>query len=135
MFPQIVHYARSDTSGWKIRDWDTANKLLDYLEPERLHFASFTLPDDSYVQCIGKKTALAIEAREYFEDGSFTHWVFGKGALVGREVRVGGTPGTVGVDESQVLKMRDARRVIRQFLETRTYPDQYAKQDISARFL
>lgn len=133
MFPEPVHYSRTDTVGWKIRGWETANKLLGYLEPERRHFATFTLPDGSYVQCIGRKTALVVESREYHEDSSFTHWVFGKGDLTGRNVRVGGTPGTIRVDESQILKMRDARLIIRQFLENRTYPDRYAKQDVSAR--
>jgi hypothetical protein len=46
MFPEQVHYSRAGCPiGWKIRDWETANKLLSYFDPERRPFAIFTLPD------------------------------------------------------------------------------------------
>jgi len=134
-FPEPVHYSRTDcTVGWKIKDWDTANKLLSYLEPDHRHFAIFELPDRSFAQCLGRKTALTVEAREFHEDGTFTHWVFGKGPLTGETTQVGGDAGVVTVGTSQVLKMRDARVILRQFLETRTFPEQYERQDVTERF-
>src|SRR6266550_7708788 len=58
-FPEHVHYSRTDdTAGWDIDDWETANKLLAYLDPQRRHYAIFNLPDGSYVQCLGNKKAL-----------------------------------------------------------------------------
>jgi hypothetical protein len=134
MFPDPVHYSRNDSPGWKIRDWETANKLLSYLEPNRRPFAIFTLPDNSYVQCLGSKTRLTVEAREYQHDGSFTHWVFGRGAPVRAPERIEVSTGTVTVDASQILALRDARLIIRQFLETRTFPTAYDRQDITERF-
>ena len=133
-FPEPIHYCRTDTPGWKIRDWETANKLLSYLEPEKRHFAAFTLPDNSYAQCFGSKTALTVEVREQHADGSFTHWVFGKGPLIGQRITVGPASGSVTVDRSQVLTMRDARLIIREFLEARTLCARYDRQDVSERF-
>ena len=132
-FPEPVHYARTDSPGWPIRDWDTANKLLGYLGPER-HFAVFTLPDAGYVQCLGGKRALTVELRQAGANGAFVHWVLGRGALVGREVRVGTTTEFVTVDESQVLAMRDARKIIRLFLETGLIHDGYTRTDVTSRF-
>ena len=134
-FPELVHYSRADcVAGWKIRDWETANKLLSYFEPKRRPFAIFTLADNSYVQCMGAKTRLTVEAREYHTDGSFTHWVFGRGAPAGTPERIEVSTGAVTVDTTQLLVMRDARLIIRQFLETRTYPTTYYRQDVTERF-
>jgi hypothetical protein len=134
-FPEPVHYSRADCpTGWKIRDWETANKLLNYFGPDRRPFAIFTLPDNSYVQALGAKRRLTVEAREYHTDGSFTHWVFGRGAPVGTPERVEVSTGPVTVDETQLLAMRDARVIIKQFLETRTFPSSYHRQDVTERF-
>jgi hypothetical protein len=134
-FPEQVHYSRTDAqAGWKIQDWDTANKLLSYLDPERRHYAIFELPDHSYAQCLGAKKALTVEVREFLPDGTFNHWVFGKGPITGDEILVGGSLGKVSVDKSQVLTMRDARIIIRQFLEARTFPEKYEKQNVNERF-
>jgi hypothetical protein len=134
-FPEPVRYSRTDCpSRWQIETWETANNLLGYLDPERRHYAVFSLPDDSYVQCLGSKKSLTVEARVYRPGGAFTHWVFGKGPLCGQDTRVGSRLGMITVDESQVLQMRDARVIIRHFLETRRFPDCYSRQDVTARF-
>jgi len=134
MFPEPVHYSRTDSNGWKIRDWETANKLLSYLEPKRRPFAIFTLSNNSYVQCLGAKTRLTVEAREYQPDGSFTHWVFGRGTPIGTPEKIEASTGNVTVDASQVLSMREARLIIRQFLETRAVPESFHRQDVTQRF-
>jgi hypothetical protein len=134
MFPERVHYSRADGSGWPIKDWDTANHLLGYLDPTRNHFVIFELPGQSYIQCLGSKTALVVECRESRTNGSFTHWVFGKSSLTGTTSTVGPETNVVTVDSSQVLSMRDARVLIRQFLETRTFHDRYTRTDVSSRF-
>jgi len=136
MFPEPVHYSRADCpAGWKIRDWDTANKLLSYFDTERRPFAIFTLPDNSYVQCLGAKTRLTVEAREYHSNGSFTHWVFGRNAPIGVQEQIKVSTGITTVDTTQLLAMRDARSIIRQFLETRTFPANYYRHDITSRFI
>ena len=134
MFPEPVHYSRTDSPGWKIRDWETANQLLSYLEPELRPFAIFTVPDNSYVQCLGTKKRLTVEVRAYHQDGSFTHWVFGRGALTGSSERIEVSTGHVTVDASQLLTMRDARLIIRQFLEARTFPTRYLRQDVTEHY-
>jgi len=134
MFSEPVHYSRTDTPGWKIRDWDTANKLLNYFDPARRPFAIFTLSDNSYVQALGEKTRLTVEAREYYSNGSFAHWVFGRGEPVGKQEQIKVSTGVTTVDSTQLLAMRDARVIIRQFLETRTFPTTYHRQDVTNRF-
>lgn len=135
MFPEPVHYIRADCpTGWKILDWETANKLLSYLDSDRRPFAVFTLPDNSYVQCFGAKKRLTVEAREFRTDGSFTHWVFGRGQPIGREEQIVTSTGSVTADVTQLLAMRDARIIIRQFLETRTFPAVYFRQNVTERF-
>ena len=135
MFPEPVHYQRSNTPGWNIRDWDTANKLLSYFDPERWPFATFTLPDKSYVQCLGGKRRLTVEAREYQADGTFIHWVFGRGRPLSEPVRLEVSTGAVTIDVTQQLTMRDARLIMRRFLETRTFPDAYHRDDVTKRFV
>ena len=135
MFPETVHYARTDIpAGWDIPDWDTANTLLGFLDPDRRHFAIFTLADNCYVQCLGRKTALTVEARVYSDSPTFRHFVFGKGDPTGETTTVGNTENGVTIDASQLLKMRDARLIIRQFLETRTFHDRYTATDVTSRF-
>jgi hypothetical protein len=134
MFPERVQYQRTDTPGWHIRDWDTANKLLSYFDPDRRPFAIFTLPDKSYVQCLGSKRRLTVEARVYRPDGSFTHWVFGRGRPLSEPVCIEVSTGAVTIDVTQQLAMRDARIIIRQFLDTRTFPDNYHREDVTKNF-
>ena len=135
MFPETVHYSRTDQpTGWNIPDWDAANTLLGYLDPDRRHFAVFTLDDYCYVQCLGRKTALTVEARVYSDASTFRHFVFGKGVPTGEAATVGNAKNFVSVDASQVLKMRDARLIIRKFLETRTFHDGYTATDVTSRF-
>lgn len=133
-FPERVHYSRADGAGWPIKDWATANQLLGYLNAVRNHFVVFELPDHSYIQCLGSKTALTVECRQFGTNSSFSHWVFGKGQLTGKSTSVGPETDAVSVDESQVLALRDARVLIRQFLETRTFPERYTRTDVSFKF-
>jgi len=133
VFPETVRYMRSDGASWPIRDWDTARKLLSYLHRERNPFVIFSLLDESYIQCFGSMTRLTVEAREFF-DGGFRHWVFGRGPLRGEVEQVEALTGTVTVDVSQILRMRDARLIIREFLEHRRFLDAYERRDVSERF-
>jgi len=138
LFPEPVHYQRTNSPGWEIRSWADANSLLSYLEPTKRYFAVFTLPDDSYVQCYGSKSALTVELRTQLGVGSFRHWRFGLGPLQGKEVELGPAAGPNGervrVDLSQVLRIRDARLIIRQFLMERTLNARYRCEDITHRF-
>jgi len=133
-FPHPVHYSGADSSNWTIENWKAANGILSCLDPTRRPFAIFSLPDESYIQCLGSKKRLLIEAREYRADGSFTHWIIGRGRPQREPVVIEVSTGTITVDVSQVLTMRHARVIIRQFLETRTFPSAYHLQDITGRF-
>lgn len=129
MFPEQVHYSRADGNGWKIKDWETANKLLSYLNPEKNIFVIFELSDNSYIQCFGSKTELTVEARVYENQKNYEHWVFAKGELNHKKVKLGKEDNFVEVDSSEVLKMRDARIIIKQFLEERSFTEKYSKHE------
>jgi hypothetical protein len=88
MFPSPVHYSREGDSGWKIKDWDTANKLLSYLDPKVRSFAIFEKDDRNYIQCAGAKRGLTVEARLYAKRGKFTHYRFGRGEPVGKKATI-----------------------------------------------
>ncbi len=134
MFPETVNFMRADGSGWPIRDWDTANKLLAYVHPEKNPYVVFSFSDESYVKCFGCKTRLTVEARESF-DGGFRHWVFGKGLLKGKPQEIQTSTSKVTVDASQLLRMRDARVIIRLFPEHRRFSEAYDREDVTKRFV
>jgi hypothetical protein len=133
-FPEPIHYSREDSPGWKIEDWDTANKLLSYLNTNGKSFACFEKPDGSYFQCAGNKRCLTAEARIYSAPGFYRHFVFGRGALTGREEKVPTTDYHVTVDSSQVLQMRHVRLILRQWLERGNFPDDFTRTDVTERF-
>jgi len=113
-----AHYEREGSPGWPIKSWDTANKLLGYQNAEGPSFSIFTVGNGSFVQCAGGKTRLTIEARIIGENDTFQHYRFGKGPLTGQQAEIECNCGPILVDRSQVLKMRDARLIIRHFVET-----------------
>lgn len=137
-FPEPVKYERTDSPGWIIHDWQTADRLLSYLEPKKRYFAIFTLPDGSYVQCYGGQKALTVEARVQNGDGKFTHWRFGHGPLCDLSADVGPAVGPHGecmqVDVSQVLEIHDAKAIVRQFLTKKTLDNSYQCEDITDMF-
>jgi hypothetical protein len=133
-FPEPIHYSRENSPGWKIKDWDTANKLLSYLNTDGMSFACFEKPDGSYVQCAGSKTRLTAEARLYDSPGRFRHVVFGRGALTGDTEKVETTDCVIEVDASQILQMRHVRLLFRPWLEGGTFPDDFHMTDVTQRF-
>ena len=65
---------------------------------------------------------------------ALSHWVFGIAAPLGVLECVKVSTGTLTVDTTQLLAMRDARLILRQFLETRTFPLGFHRQDVTERF-
>jgi hypothetical protein len=129
-----VHYSREGTPGWSITSWETANQLLTYLDPDRASFACFTLPDGSYVQCAGSKRRLTVEARLYEANRQFKHYRFGKGQLLGREERIDCNIGPIHVDRTQILQLRDARTIIKLFIEERRLHPNYVIVELNDKF-
>lgn len=128
-------YEREGSPGWQLRSWEDATNLLSYLKPDGPSSATFTLDAGSYVQCAGSKTRLTVEARVLDSTGAFSHYVLGKGSLKGIVETIECTVGPINVDESQVLTLRDARKIIRYFVEEDSgFPEDYYAQDVSSRF-
>jgi hypothetical protein len=134
-FPEPVHYSRENSPGWKIKDWETADALLAYLNPNGMSFACFEKPDGSYFQCAGSKTCLTAEARIYDAAGQYRHYVFGKGPLANTKAAIPTTGYEVKVDASQVLQMRHVRLILKPWLEGGDFPPEFTKTDISERFV
>ena len=86
--------------------------------------------DMSYAQA----AALTVEVRECRAGGAFTHWILGKGPLTGKCAVVRGPDARGHVDSSQVLTLRDAQSIFREFLRLRAIPARYSRTDVTARF-
>lgn len=112
-----AHYEREGTTGWPIKSWDDANALLGYQKAEGPSYTVFTLKNGSYVQCAGGKRSLVVEARVLNENGSFNHYRFGNGEQSGVQETIECNCGPITADKTQVLAMRDARFIIRHFVE------------------
>jgi len=113
-----AHYEREGTTGWPIKSWDDANILLGYQKAEGPSFTVFTLKNGSYVQCAGGKKTLVVEARLLESNGSFKHYRFGRSNRESREEIIECNCGPITADKSEVLSMRDARLIMRYFVET-----------------
>ena len=133
-FPEPIHYSRENSPGWKIKDWDTANKLLSYLSTDGMSFACFEKPDGSYFQCAGSKTRLTAEARIYAASRQYRHFVFGEGELAGETAKVDTTDSEIEVDVSQVLQMRHVRLILRPWLEGGAFPRDFLVTYVTERF-
>lgn len=114
-----AHYEREGTTGWHIKSWDDANTLLGYQKAEGPSYTVFTLCNGSYIQCAGGKKQLVVEARVISENGSFNHYRFGLGNSSGKPQTIECNCGPITVDESEALTMRDARLIIRHFVENK----------------
>ena len=131
------HVHRLSGDGWpsqRIDDWDTANLMLRQRITRLPDREVFSLPDGGYAQCLGSKAALTVEVRECRAGGAFTHWILGKGPLTGKPAVVRGPDSTERVDSSQVLTLRDAQSIFREFLQLRAIPARYSRTDVTARF-
>ena len=112
-----AQYEREGSPGWKIKSWEDANQLLGYQKADGPSFTIFTIGNGGFVQCAGSKTKLKVEAKVKSQNGGSKHYRFGKGQLSGDKVQIECNCGPITVDSSQVLKMKDARLIIRYFVE------------------
>lgn len=134
-FPWHLHRSLSD--GWpsqRVDDWGTAKLLLRQAITALPGTEVFSLPDGSFAHCLGSKAALTVEIRECRSGGGFTHWVIGRGPLTGKPAFVRGPDSRKRVDSSQVLTLRDAQSIFREFLQRRAIPARYGRTDVTARF-
>lgn len=129
--PERATFVSATQDGFEVYTWEQANSQLAYLNPDKENFMRFELSDGSFVQCLGAKKALTVEVRLCREGGVPMHVIARKGELVGTTVVVGGSAGTATVDKSQVLTMRDARSIIREFLEHKRLHSRYGYTDVT----
>lgn len=130
-----AHYQREGTTGWGLKNWESANKLLGYQNADGPSFTIFTIDNGSYVQCAGGKRRLTVECRVFASNGKFRHFRFGKGDAVDSAAVIECACGPIRVSESEVLTMRDARLIIRHFVESGGgLHSGYRTSDITAEF-
>ncbi|ALN18604.1 hypothetical protein [Ectopseudomonas mendocina] len=130
-----AHYEREGTTGWLVKSWDDANTLLGYQKAEGPSYTVFSLKNGSYIQCAGGKKSLVVEARIFNESGSFKHYRFGNTEKSGAHAIIECNCGPITVDKSQVLTMRDARLIIKQFVESNGMAlGEYHASDITSMF-
>jgi hypothetical protein len=133
-FPEKVLLHPSNGGVIFIYDWSVALTRLSYFAREAPDHIVFELSDGSYAQCAGTKTCLTVETRLYLPDSTFTHYTWGIGGLSGKRSSIEGSAGVIDVDSSQVLQMRDARIIMKGFIEREPIPARYHAFDSSAIF-
>jgi hypothetical protein len=133
-FPSRILFHPGNSPVLFLYDWDVILKRLSYFGKDGPDFAILELEDGSYVQCAGEKTRLTVESRVYHGDRKFQHVVWGRGPLSRRPALVPCVDGFIDADASQVLKMRDAREIMRSFVEKVPVPPRYVSTDVSGRF-
>jgi len=133
-FPDKVLLHPSNGGVIFIYDWSVALARLSYFAREAPDHIVFEMPDGSYAQCAGTKTCLTVETRTYRPDFTFTHLTWGIGKPSGRRSNVEGSGGLIDVDSSQVLQMRDARIILKGFIEGETIPPRYHATDSTVFF-
>jgi hypothetical protein len=126
-----AHDQREGVHGWPLQSWDDANHLLGYQKAEGPSFTIFTRGDGSYIQCAGGKKRLTVEARIIENDKTVKHYRFGKGKPVNSVESIACNCGPIEVDSSQILTMKDARILIRDFVENSRFSQKYSTTEIT----
>ncbi|CAM2823383.1 hypothetical protein FPL22_04750 [Rariglobus hedericola] len=106
-------------------DWEIVLSRLSYFANKGPDFIVFELKDGSYVQCAGSKNQLTIETRTYDSERNFKHLTWGRSICTGVKTGIESMDGYIEVDTSQVLQMRDARIIIKAFIEREEIPQKY----------
>jgi len=132
--PDRVLLHHSNGAAYFFYEWEVLLARLSYFAHKGPDICTLELEDGRYIQLAGVKRRLTVESRTYENGGQFTHIVWGKGARVGSAETIQSQAGTVTVDASQVLIMRDARILIQAFLENEPMPARYCGFDVSSRF-
>ena len=132
--PDRVLFHPSSSPVLFLYDWDAVLGRLHYFAYKGPDFMILEVESGDYIQCAGVKKRLTVETRRYTAGKEFRHEVWGKGILTGFAEKIDCTDGEIEVDSSQVLAMRDARLLIRAFLEQDEMPALYQGTDVSNRF-
>ena len=75
-----------------------------------------------------------MEARVNGKRGKFKHYRFGRAEPVGKTASIRCSVGPIRVDETQLLTLRDARIIMRQFLAEGTFSEKYVATELGPDF-
>jgi hypothetical protein len=128
-FPDKILLHPSNGGVIFIYDWSVALARLSYFAREGPDHIVFELSDGSYVQCAGTKTCLTVETRVYDADSRFRHCTWGIGSPSGIKAQVAASAGVIEVDSTQILQMRDARIILKEFIEGQPISPKYQAFD------
>lgn len=112
--------------------------FLGWISPAVCPFITITKENKEsgdYIQCAGSKQRITVELRLHGTQGSFVHYVLGKGHLKKIERDIKCSIGPIKVDASQVLKIEDARELFYHFMEHTAIHPNYTASDITNMFL
>ena len=86
---------------------------------------------DNYLQCAGTAECMTVELRVTHEDGTYTHWVLGRGPLTGGETeRVVWDTGQTMVHPEEVWTAEQAAPLFEQYARERTVPDWVHRREL-----
>lgn len=107
------------------------------MSSDRSSFGRFELDDESYLQFLGTKDALCIEARIYKKSWGrsiFKHYAFAQSDLSGEIVRLGNSEYYLDVDSSEILTRKELKLIARSFLLNRSIETKFIARDVTSKY-
>ena len=108
-------------------------RALEHITPRRPSVFILTRPDGSFVQTAGSKIRLTVEAR-YMRPEGFRHLIVGVEEEDKEMTHVAYSCGTLIVQKSELLKLRDAQIIFKAFLRTGQIPMPYVVRDVTSAY-
>jgi hypothetical protein len=134
MFSEPVRSSSQISSNKRVKDWDSAKRILSRLDPDDCSFIIFENANRNYIQCAGSKDGLTVEARIYENGEQFKHYRFGRRKRSGKRVKIDCFCGPIRVDKTELLTLEDAEAIMQQFLEDGTFHHSYVATVLSEKY-
>lgn len=120
-------------SPFKTASIDAIVDGIEGIHPERNSYYVVQKLNRDYIQFAGSREALVAEMRVY-AGNQFAHSVIGYDIEPGLIATVECNVGPIRVNQSQVLSITDAKRLIAAFCRNLPWPEGYRLADVTERF-
>ena len=125
---------KTQTTELKDINWDAIKTELNKLDGTENGFLALENDNGDYVQCAGNTSILTIEYR-LNSNPNFKHYVVGKGKdknpMKVSWVALQNNVGPIMVHKEEVLNIKDAEWVFKEFFENQTIPAELNKRNVT----
>jgi hypothetical protein len=115
--------------------WESIEEALPMITPRGPGFFILSRPDGSYVQTAGARLRLIVEYRKILGSGQFAHYVLGKHIEAApKQTQINASIGVLNLMNNEILTVKDAIAIFREFYLEGTVPGTYILHDVTADF-